>query len=228
MKKLIPIFILFLFFNSCNKVNVSSDEKLALDKIAQFYGGLINYNKGFENHNGISKDYFEIKINKSPLLNNDQVNLTKHAGNMAYLFYSNLSKENKKKFNEVRVSIDLNNGEGRSYKFKISELEGVLSFLPSLENVNYLIISKDYKKLAESFSNDSNVKEESIKELFNKVNETFGETKEIQYQGHEFSTDDKLGDCVTYKEVIVLEKQAIQMFVTYQMKTRELIMLYIP
>lgn len=228
MKKLIPIFILSFFLSSCSNVGISPDEKLAFDKISQFYGGVTNYSKGFENNNGSSKDYFEIKVEKSPLLNKDQINLTKHAGNIAYVFYSNLNKESQKKFNEIRVDISLNNGESRSYKFNIDDLKGVLSFLPALENVNYLIISKDYKKLSNLFSKEANVKEEAISGLFTKINEMLGEIKEIQYQGHEFSTDDKLGDCVTYKEVIVLEKQAIQMFVTFQMKTKKLTYLYIP
>lgn len=228
MKKQLLLFIFSFFLFSCNKVSISSDEKSSLEKVSQFYGGMTNYSKGFENKNGYPIDFFEIKMSKSSLLNKDVVNLTKHAGNIAYLFYSNLSKENQKKYIEIRVSIELNNGESRSYKFKQSELNGVLQFLPSLENANYLIISKDYKKLATLFRNDMNVSEENLKDLFNKIHSSLGEIKEIQYQGHEFSTDDKLGDCATYKEVVVFEKEAIQMFVTYQMKTKKIINLYFP
>lgn len=228
MKKLIPILIFSIFLFSCNKVTISSDEKSSLERVSQFYGGIINYTKGFENRNGYPVNFFEIKLNKSALLNKDVVNLTKHAGNIAYMFYSNLSKENQKKYIEVRVSIDLENGESRSYKLKQSELTGVLKFLPSLEDANYLIISKDYKKLATLFRSDMNVSEENLKNLFDEIHTTFGEIKEIQYQGHEFSTDYKLGDCATYKEVIVLDKEAIQMFVTYQLKTKKIINLYFP
>lgn len=227
MKKLLPFFILSFFIFSCNKENISSSETKIVQKILQFYGGICEGSKGFESKNNKKIDYFEIDVSKSQLLNKDVVNLTKHAGNIAYLFYSNLMPEEKKNYNEIRVKIDLNSAESRSYKYKISELEGVLSVQGSLEEINYLIISKDYKKLSSLFSSDMNVKENDLKELFDKIHANFGEIKEIQYQGHEFYTDDKFGDGVTFKQVIVMD-QSIQMFVTYQMKTKKLIGIYFP
>lgn len=107
MKQILQIVILLIIF-SCNKIEASKTEVEAVNKVIQFYSGQVNRSIGFKIANGKKANYFELQVSKSDLLNNEQRYLTEQAGNVAYIFYTNL-KEEKSNYNEIRVKIDLDN-----------------------------------------------------------------------------------------------------------------------
>lgn len=220
MKQTLHILALLLF--SCGKVGVSKTEVKAVDKVIEFYGGQVNRIIGFNMKNTKKITYFELKISKSQLLNNDQKDLAGHAGNIAYLFYSNL-KDEKPNYQEIKVSIDLQNGESRNYNFSVSDLKEIENLMPFVNKTNTFIRNKDYKGFAETFSAKFSADEKDLKSLFDELHTRFGEIKEIQFQGFSFAEDPKVGPYILVKEVLVLDKEAGRMYLNFDRRTKEIL-----
>ncbi len=221
MKQTLHILVLLLLF-SCNKIGVSETETKAVDKILEFYGGQVNRAIGFKTKNTTKINYFELKVSKSQLLDNDQKDLAGHAGNIAYLFYSNL-KDEKSNYQEIKVVIDLQNGESRSYDFPVSDLKDIENLLPFINKTNSFIRKKDYKGFAETFSTQFKADEKDLKNLFDELHSRFGEIKEIQFQGFSFAEDPKVGPYILVKEVLVLDKEAGRMYLNFNRNTKEIV-----
>lgn len=221
MKQTLYIFAL-LFLFSCGKVGVSKTEVKAVDKVIEFYGGQVNRIIGFNMKNTKKINFFELKVSNSQLLNNDQKDLAGHAGNIAYLFYSNL-KDEKPNYQEIKVSIDLQNGESRSYNFPVSDLKEIENLMPFVNKTNAFIRNKDYKGFAETFSSKFSADEKDLKSLFDELHTRFGEIKEIQFQGFSFAEDPKVGPYILVKEVLVLDKEAGRMYLNFDRRTKEIL-----
>lgn len=221
MKQTLYIFALLLIF-SCGKVGVSQTEVKAVDKVIEFYGGQVNRIIGFNIKNTKKIKFFELKVSNSQLLNNDQKDLAGHAGNIAYLFYSNL-KDEKSNYQEIKVSIDLQNGESRSYNFAVSDLKEIENLMPFVNKTNAFIRNKDYKGFAETFSAKFSADEKDLKNLFDELHSRFGEIKEIQFQGFSFAEDPKVGSYILVKEVLVLDKEAGRMYLNFDRRTKEIL-----
>lgn len=221
MKQTLHILALLLLF-SCGKVGVSKTEVKAVDKVIEFYGGQVNRIIGFNMKNTKKIKYFELKISNSQLLNNDQKDLAGHAGNIAYLFYSNL-KDEKPNYQEIKVSIDLQNGESRNYNFSVSDLKEIENLMPFVNKTNTFIRNKDYKGFAETFSAQFKADEKDLKGLFDELHSRFGEIKEIQFQGFSFAEDPKVGPYILVKEVLVLDKEAGRMYLNFDRRTKEIL-----
>lgn len=226
MKQFLPILILSILF-SCNKVDISKIEINAVDKVLQFYSGEINRSIGFQTKNTKKLNYFELKVSKSHLLNKDLQHLGEHAGNIAYLFYSNLGNE-QKNYDEIRVIIDLENGESRSYKFLNSELKEIENLYPTIEQTNNFINKSDYKSLANQMSKTVGTKEIEIKKLFENIHSKHGAPDQIQFQGFSFAKDSVVGNYIFVKEAIILTKNTGAMYLSYDRKTKELIGINFP
>lgn len=226
MKQIIQILIVFLLF-SCTKVGVSQIEINAVDKVLQFYGGQVNRAIGFKTSNGKKTDYFKLKVNKSQLLQNDQKYLAEHAGNIAYLFYSNLKKE-KSNYDEIRVSIELENGESRNYNFPLSQLKEIESLYPIIEKTNEFINNEDYKSLANQFSDKIGTNENELHKIFDDLHSRFGNTKQIQFQGFSFEKDNAFGNYISIKEALVLDRNSGAMYLSFDPKTKQLIGINFP
>src|SRR5690554_715459 len=97
MKIFLQALLLITLF-SCGKVKVSDTEVKAVDKVLTFYGGQVDRLIGFNTGNDSKVNFFELKISESPLLNSDEKWLDEHAGNIAYLFYSNLNNNSSLNF----------------------------------------------------------------------------------------------------------------------------------
>ena len=226
MKQIIQIIIIF-FLLSCNKVGVSQIEKNAVNNVLQFYGGEINRAIGFKTSNGKKTDYFELKVNKSQLLQNDQKYLTEHAGNIAYLFYTNLKNE-KSNYDEIRVSIELENGESRNYNFPVSQLKKIESLYPQIEKTNDFINNEDYKSLANQFSDKIGTNQNELSKIFDDLHSRFGNTKQIQFQGFSFEKDNEFGNYISIKEALVLDRNSGTMYLSYDPKTKKLMGINFP
>ena len=77
-------------------------------------------------------------MSKSELLNNDLQHLTEHAGNIAHLYSSNLGRE-QSSYDEIRVTLHLENGENRNYTFSTRHLKEIDNLYPSVEHSNLFI-----------------------------------------------------------------------------------------
>lgn len=160
-------------------------------------------------------------------MNDDQKYLTEHAGNIAYLFYSNLKNE-KSDYDEIRVIIDLENGESRNYNFPIAEMKEIEVLSPEIEKTNSFINNEDYKSLANQFSKKIGTNENDLKNLFNQLHSSFGNIKQIQTQGFSFASDNEVGNYILVKEVVVLDKTPGTMYLSYDRKTKELLGINFP
>ena len=77
-------------------------------------------------------------MSKSELLNNDLQYLTEHAGNIAHLYSSTLGTE-QSSYDEIRVTLHLENGERRNYTFSTKDLKEIDNLYPSVEHSNLFI-----------------------------------------------------------------------------------------
>src|SRR5690606_15933459 len=141
-RHLFSLLVLFCLF-SCG--NTTYNQKVALKKVGDFYGGNISTSTGFNAHNTTKVNYFETKVNNSPLIIEDLQNISLHAGNIAYMIYSNIN--NKNAYDEYRVNINLPNNESRNNTFVKTQLEQASSLMPTIDNFNSVIIRREYANL---------------------------------------------------------------------------------
>lgn len=222
--RILQIAAVFALF-SCSKMGVSETEVKAVDKVLDFYSGKIERLKSFNLVNGKNTAYFELKISGSRLLNLDQKNLTEHAGNIAYLFYSNL-KDEKSEYDAIKVTIELANEETRNYAFPISELKEIEKLYPEVEKTNSSIKNADYKSLAaqtQDKNTNVNENENDLKKLFEELHARFGSIKEIQHQGWSFQNDSRNGDYILIREAVLFDKTSGSMYLSYARKTKQLL-----
>lgn len=224
MRYLFSLLILFSLF-SCG--NSSYHQKNALKKVGDFYGGNITTSAGFTAHNTSNKNYFRINIKNSPLINDDVDNTTLHAGNIAYLIYTNL-EGTKNEYDEINVNIDLANNETRSFTYPTNQLEQIHKMSKTIDEFNSLIIRKDYKGLTSILNKEIMNDEKFIPKLFEKLHSDFGNIKQIQYQGFEFQNDEKHGEYVLNKQVISFEKQNVNMYISVSPKDNLVVGIFFP
>jgi len=224
MKHLFSLLVLFSLFYCGNS---SYHQKNALKKVGDFYGGHITTSAGFSAHNTSNKNYFRINVKNSPLINDDVENTSLHAGNIAYMIYSNL-ESSKNEYDEINVNIDLVNNETRSFIFLTNQLEQIYQMNKTIDEFNSLIIRKDYKELTSVLNKEIMNDEKFIPELFEKLYSDFGNIKQIQYQGFEFQNDEKHGEYVINKQVISFDKQNLNMYISVSTKDKLIVGIFFP
>lgn len=226
MKKIIPVLILISII-SCNKLGETETEKYAVQKVLNFYDGECLKLKGFETKNGVEKDYYELIMSKSALLNNDSTHLKSHSANIAYLFYSNLENE-KSNYNEIRIKINLDNGKRESYNYSDKELIEIENLTPKVNNITKCILEKDYEKLITEFDKPKEVKKENIVELFTKLERLHGKVKSSQFQGFAFITIPDYREVILMREVLTLDKISGNMLLIFDRKSKKLLSIEFP
>jgi len=227
MKIILQTLILITLF-SCGKTQVSEVEVKAVDQVLMFYGGKVERFIGVNSENGNKIDFFELKIKESNLLNSDINWLDEHAGNIAYLFYSNLNNE-KTNYDEIRVTIEVGKNESHKYKFTGKELKEVETFYTEIQKTNNYIKNADYSSLVNQFNKKIEVNENEINKLFTKIKSEYGEIKNIQIQGFSFDRDEEFGNYVRFKVGVIQEKISATMVLSYSRgETKELVGLYFP
>lgn len=226
MKQFLQILILAVLI-SCNKVEITKTEIGAVGKVLEFYGGQIDRSFGFQTKNVTKYKYFELKASKSQLLNNDLQHLTEHAGNIAYLFYSNLGRE-QSNYDEIRVTILLENGESRNYTFPAKDLKEIENLYPNIEQSNEFIRKGDYQSLAKQFSTKVGPNENDPRTLFEDIYAKHGNFKQLQIQGFGFAQDRIAGKYIYVKEALVVDKNIGAMYLSYDRETKELLGISLP
>ena len=225
MKKILTTLI-FLSIISC-KIGETETEKNAVQKVLDFYGGLCLKSKGFETKNGVQKNYYELVMSKSTLLNQDSNHLKSHSANIAYLFYSNL-KDEKGNYNEVRVKINLENNDSETFQYADKDLIEIENLLPKVAKITKNILQNDYQTLASQFDKSFGIKKENIEELFTSIESVNGKIKNSQFQGFVFAKTDNYGDVILIRQILVLEKVNANMLFIFNRKNKSLIRIEFP
>ncbi|WP_337965874.1 hypothetical protein [uncultured Flavobacterium sp.] len=221
--RILIIFLICLI--SCNKTVNTDIEINAVQQVLNFYNGVCIKYKGFEVKNEIKKQYFELEISKSDLLENSIHNIESHSANIAYLFYSNLKNE-KLNYDEIRVKINLKEST-QEFKYSAKELEEVEKLQSDINKINNYIISKDYNSLQQKFSTSINIKTENIKQLFTLIENKYGVVKKIQFQGFRFAHTD-YGDVIIFNEALCLEKINAEINLIIKRDNKQIISIEIP
>lgn len=210
MKSILSILILFSLF-SCKEKEPITNNASAVQKVLNFYSGECIKSKGFKSKNGINKSYFELEISKSELLNNDSKNIKTHSANIAYIFYSSLPQNEKRNYDEIKVTIDLSTGVSERFIYSTKELEEIKKLQPTIDLVIENIVGKKYNELSLLFDQSVNINTGTLQDLFNSVENQYGQIKKNQFQGFEFKTAKQFGDAIIVKEAITFQKFAISM-----------------
>jgi hypothetical protein len=145
VREILSILILIIFC-SCNKVKETENEINSVQAVLNFYNGECLKSKGFVKDIGVDNQYYEIEISKSELLNQSPDKLKFHSANIAYLFYSNLKIE-KPNYDEIKVKINLSNGESESFKYSDKELNEIEKLQPKITEIVEYIKTNDFESL---------------------------------------------------------------------------------
>lgn len=223
------ILILFLipFVFSCNKFDITQTEISAIDKVLDFYGGEVNRSKGFKMKNSEKISYFVLDVSKSDLLNFDQKYGVYHAGNIAYIFYSNLGDE-KDNYNEIHVKTNFENAKPVEYIFPVDDLNEYQEFLIKSEEINKLIENKDYANLKNKYLEHIDELEEDLKNFFEELRLEYGEIKGIQIQGFNHNTNESLGKMYYVKEAMIFDKINAGVILVFNRDSKELYSIEFP
>lgn len=226
MRKISSILFLFLII-SCNKVSETENEINAVQQVLNFYNGECVKSKGIEINNGVDKRNYELEMSKSDLLNQSPTKLKSHSGNIAYLFYSNLKNE-KSNYDEIKVKINLLNGETQNFKYSDIELNEIEKLEPKFKEITEYIISEDYENLTKQFDGSIKVEKKSISELFESFKSQYGKINKTQFQGFQFENSNNFGKIIVINEALVLEKVNANMNLIFNRESKKLISIEFP
>lgn len=107
---------------------------------------------------------------------------------------------------------------------------------PEIEKTNNFIRDADYKSLIRNSDYKSlatqngeisvGITENKLKDIFDQRKSKFGNIKKIQNQGFSFHKSVYRGDFINVKEVILFDKNAEDMILSYDRKTKKLIAIH--
>lgn len=226
MRKILSVLVLIILF-SCNKVIETENEINSVQAVLNFYNGECLKSKGFEKNNGVDKQYYEIEISKSELLNQSPDELKSHSANIAYLFYSNLKSE-KSNYDEIKVTINLSNGESQSFKYADKELDEIENLQPKINEIIECVKTDDYKSLTKQFEDSIRIEEKTISELFSSLQSKYGKINKAQFQGFQIEDSNNFGKIIVIHEALVFEKITASMNLIFNRVTKKLISVEFP
>lgn len=226
MRKILSVLVLIILC-SCNKVTETENEINSVQAVLNFYNGECLKSKGFEKGNGIDLQYYEIEIGKSDLLDQSPDKLKSHSANIAYLFYSNLKSE-KSNYDEIKVKINLSNGESQSFKYADKELIEIEKLQPKIGEIIEYIKTDNYGSLTKQFEDSIKVEEKTISELFTSLKSKYGKINKTQFQGFQFEDSNNFGKLIIIREALVFERITASMNLIFNRETKKLISVEFP
>ncbi|MFD2907551.1 hypothetical protein ACFSX9_02270 [Flavobacterium ardleyense] len=226
MRKFLSVLFLITLC-SCNKLTETENEINSVQAVLNYYDGECLKSKGFEKSNGTDKQFYEIEISNSKLLNQSADKLNSNAANIAYLFYSNLKNE-KSNYQEIRVKINLSNGESQSFKYSDQEINEIEKLQPRINEIIEYIKTNNYEKLAGQFQDSIKVDERAISDLFTSLQSKYGKIEQTQFQGFQFEDSNNFGKLIIIREALVFEKIAASMNLIFNRESKNLISVEIP
>lgn len=226
MRRILSILVLILLC-SCSKAAETENEINAVQEVLNFYNGECLKSKGIEKGNGVDKRNYEIEISKSELLNQSLAKLKSHSGNIAYLFYSNLKNE-KRNYDEIKVKINLANGESQSFKYSDKELDEIENVQPEINEIIKNIITDDHEKLSGQFEASIKIEKKNISELFTFLKSKYGKIDKAQFQGFQFENSNDFGEIIIVREALIFEKITAEMKLVFSRASKKIIAIEFP
>lgn len=213
MKKIYTIFIAILLLQACS----SEQESAAIDNILMLYGGRAEWSIGRNastDNQEIQGKFFEVKLSDSDLSSYKYLSMP--ASNIAYLFYSSLTPEEKNSYDFIRVIIDYD-GKEKVVEYPTQELELVTSSMPVFESTAEILKAEKYGDLEELLDKNYLAEIDGYEETFAQVDSDYGKVTGLSVQGYSLSQG-KVGsryiDLLKLSGVLTREKQHTDFSVT--------------
>ena len=191
MKTFLTVSLLLtnLGFFSCKQISVTKKESTALNEIANLYGGSCTYKINLDAISKYNKTKcFEIQIENSDFLNENEKWTEMYAANIAYVFFTFIRDE-KQKYSSIKSSIFANQAKA-SFDFSIDTLEMVYNKMAYVNQVVALLQHRDYENIEALLKPGvllaAEDKPKFIDEL-KSVDSVFGEIIEFTPAGFRFS-----------------------------------------
>lgn len=216
-------------------VEISETEDLGVKDVLGFYGGQCEYSigRGYETDKG-KKIFFELKISQSEGLLGYSDNLDFAANNIAYRFYRNLSKEEKKEYTHINSVVVNSEGVEREFEVSTWELELVHKKMSFVDSVIDIIREKKFDDLT-NMLNDSTLVSYDRNELIGnlkKFDPQFGNVTDEGFRifGYRFQPlDDQGNEALFIAGAIMRDVQANEFSIVvdpYSEKKEILLMQY--
>lgn len=190
----ITTYLLTFILFSCNQLKISEDETKGLNEIASLYGGNITYaiKWNTSTNTGRSKT-FEIEIDNSDIINNNQKLTEMFASNIAYTFFK-YSKTQKEKYDSILATVHFKEGGKATFVYNPDLLEVVDIKLKFVRQVVDILKSKKYDEISSTIKTGPVLLEENrIKyiEKLKSLDSTFGDIYDFTPSGLRISSGDK-------------------------------------
>lgn len=113
-------------------IEISDNESKGVHDVLDLYGGKLKYSigKDYSTVTGM-KNYFELELSESALMEQYKDSSEFTGSNIAYLFYRNLKKE-ASHYNYIKVKIDFSDGKTKEYSYSTQDLYLVNLKMPLL------------------------------------------------------------------------------------------------
>jgi hypothetical protein len=133
---------------------ITENEKIGMQEAVNFYGGHCEYSIGttISTEEG-KKQYFELELSNSNVIEKKPDNAKMAASNIAYLFYKNLNGEERQNYDEIHVILIFDNEKKREFVYPQQQLELVTKRMQMAYSITELIKEKKFEVI-KTFMND--------------------------------------------------------------------------
>ena len=185
-------FILF----SCNQLKISEDETKGLNEIASLYGGNITYSIKWNTSTSTGKTKtFEIEIDNSDIVNQNQKLTEMFASNIAYTFFK-FYKRQKEKYDSILTTIHFKERGKATFAYNPDLLEVVDIKLKFVQQVVDVLMAKKYDQISSTIKTGPVLLEENRIKYIDKLksmDSTFGDIYNFTPSGFRISPGNKQG-----------------------------------
>jgi len=131
-----------------NALSITDNEDKGVKEILDFYGGYCKYAIGASASTETGKKkYFELELSKSDVIEEKAKVSQMAASNIAYIFYKNLSTEERDNYDEIHTVLIFADGEKMTFEFPTKQLELVDQRMKVVNKVVGLIKEKNFEAL---------------------------------------------------------------------------------
>jgi len=223
--KPILLFILSVLIISCSNnpkggilsnLLPTKNEDSAINEISKYYGGTCScaFGKSISTANG-KKNYVELEVKQSEVLETYKNNADLPCSNIAYLFYAKLVDE-KTKYDEIRTVISYNDGTSTTCSYPLSQLEIVKAKMLLVNKVFGFINEKKFDSLRSMLNDTSFAKyKKDLIDSIIKTEDVKGPVKKVIPFGFAFGKISSGKEVLHISVAIFREKQRDQFSVDF-------------